>query len=360
MANMTFTLLDMLKQHCANIASTSIRQTLLRTSKIVGLLMLVFNYLFNYLLPCQAQTTKNSQARMAVPAATVPSVPSSKHSSLKHDVLWKKLETDIQSVDRSLDAVLGVAVVDLTDGRVLMYNADEVFPAASVIKLAVLAELFRQHEQGSIKLVHPYIMNAADLVPGSEVLAGLTSGVTTLTLRDLAHAMLYASDNAATNVLIDRLGMQSVNAMLERAGTKETRLRRKMLDLQAAREGRENTTTPRELTTLLASLWNGTLISKSASDEALQMLACAKDCYMKRLLPDNVVLATKPGSLEGVRAEAGIIYATERPFALAVMTAYAADEQAAERAISEVALRAYQLFERLGRSSPYGRVISPR
>src|SRR6266851_4870534 len=88
-----------------------------------------------------------------------------------------------------------------------------------------------------------------DLVIGSDIMLGLTPGFTRLTLRDLATMMVAVSDNSATNVLIDRVGFDNVNAMLEGLGLHGTRLRRKMMDLKAASEGRENVSTPREMMT---------------------------------------------------------------------------------------------------------------
>ena len=88
-------------------------------------------------------------------------------------------------------------------------------------------------------------------MPDSDIMNGLTPGVSRGSpLRDLATMMVAVSDNSATNVLIDRVGMQNVNAMLDSLGLTHTRLRRKMMDLEAAKEGRENISTPREMMTL--------------------------------------------------------------------------------------------------------------
>jgi beta-lactamase class A len=88
-------------------------------------------------------------------------------------------------------------------------------PQASSIKIAVLANLYFQAQQGKLKLTEEYVVRKEDLVPGSDILLGLTPGVTRLTLRDLATMMVAVSDNSATNVLIRRVGMDNVNAMLD-------------------------------------------------------------------------------------------------------------------------------------------------
>src|SRR5437879_8271870 len=135
---------------------------------------------------------------------------------------------------------MGVAIEDLTTGDHIFLHADEVFAQASWIKITVLAELYRQAQQDKLKLTDLYTVQATALVPDSDIMGGLTPGVSRVTLRDLATMMVAVSDNSATNVLIDRVGMENVNAMLDSLGLTHTRLRRKMMDLEAARQGREN------------------------------------------------------------------------------------------------------------------------
>ena len=192
----------------------------------------------------------------------------------KQDVLWRRMEASIQAVVAKTDAVVGVAIVDLTDGRSFYLNADAVYPTASTIKIAVLAELYRQNERGAgARLGDLYTVDAKDLVGDEGALQVMTPTVTRLTNRDLAALVVTLSDNSATNVLIDRVGMDNVNAGLERLGLKETRLRRRMLDVQAAQQGRENTSTPRELTALLSAIHQGRSLNKSTTDEFFRMLS---------------------------------------------------------------------------------------
>ena len=167
----------------------------------------------------------------------------------KQKVLWQKLESSIHDVDQHLDGVMGVAIEDLNTGDHFFLHEDEVFAQASSIKITVLANLYLQAQQGKLKLTDLYTVQSSDLVPDSDIMGGLTPGVTRITLRDLATMMVAVSDNSATNVLIDRVGMENVNAMLDSLGLTHTRLRRKMMDLQAAKQGRENISTPREMMT---------------------------------------------------------------------------------------------------------------
>ena len=294
----------------------------------------------------------------------------------KQQLLWQKLQGEIAQTDRELDGVVGVAITDLTSGQQLLHNADQVFPTASVIKLAVLAELYRQEEQGAAGAAGPagaaknarladlYTVRKEDLVPDSDILSGLTPGVSRVTNRDLAAMMVAVSDNAATNVLIERVGMENVNALLDSLGLKQTRLRRKMMDLEAAKQGRENASTPREMAALLEAVYSGKVIRKPLADDFFKMLASGRTHYRAYFraggIPDDVVIAEKEGELEGVRGDCGVIFVPARPFVLCAMTSYLKDERAGEAAISRIAGAAYRYFDRVGRASPYGRVISPR
>src|SRR5204863_3213667 len=278
----------------------------------------------------------------------------------KQQVLWQKLEASIAEVDRNLDGVLGVAIEDLTTGQKYLLHADEVFPQASSIKIAVLAELYHQAQQGKLKLTDLYTVQSSDLVPDSDIMGGLTPGVTRITLRDLATMMVAVSDNSATNVLIDRVGMENVNGLLlDSLGLTHTRLRRKMMDLKAAGEGRENISTPAEMMTLLENLHRGKVLNKALTEDFFKVLCTKKDSWIPRDLPEDLKIANKPGSLEGVRNDSGVIFLENRPYILCVMTTYLRREREGEEAISKISLDTYHMFDRLARASEYGRVISP-
>jgi beta-lactamase class A len=276
----------------------------------------------------------------------------------KESLLWHKLAAEVADADAHLDAVVGVAIKDLISDQTYFLNPDEVFPQASSIKTALLATMYREHQDGTLKLGDLYTVNAADLVPDSSIMGGLTPGVTRVTNRDLATMMVAVSDNSATNVLIDRVGMENVNAFLERLGLHQTRLRRKMMDLKAAQEGRENVSTPREMAALLEALYRKKVLNAALTDDFFTMLATKKDSWIPRYLPEDLKIANKPGSLEGVRNDSGVIFAT-RPYILCVMTTYVRNERDAEEAIAKISLAAYRMFDRMGRASEYGRVISP-
>src|SRR3984893_7838020 len=284
----------------------------------------------------------------------------------KQNALCSKLQSTISEVDRNLDGVLGVAIEDLTTGQKFLLRADSIFPQASSIKIAVLAELYHQAQlsaqsaSGKAKLTDLYTVRAADLVQDSDIMGGLTPGVTQLTNRDLATMMVAVSDNSATNVLIDRVGMENVNALLDSLALHNTKLRRKMMDVKAAGEGRENISTPQDMLTLLEKIYQEKVLNKEMTADFFKMLSTHKDGFIPRDLPDGLQIANKPGELEAVRNDSGIVFLQNRPYIICVMTTYLVRERDGEEAIVKISAATYRLFDRLTRSSPYGRVISER
>ena len=283
----------------------------------------------------------------------------------KQKLLWSKMQQEVERIARELDGVAGVAILDLTSGERLLINGDEIFPQASLIKLPLLVELYRQEEQaqkgagGKARFNDVYVVRQEDFLGESDIMNGLTPGITRVTNRDLATMLSAVSDNAATNVLIDRVGMESVNTMLDSLGLKNTRLHRKMLDLKAAQEGRENISTPREMMLLLEAIWQNRLFGQPLRDDLLKVLS--RHGHYTTLLHQgisaDVTVAEKEGSLEAVRTVGGIVFAQNRPFAIAVMTTFLNDEKEGEAAIGKIAAAAYQYFNRMGRASEYGRAL---
>jgi beta-lactamase class A len=247
-----------------------------------------------------------------------------------------------------------MAVKDLTSGEMFEANADTVFPQASSIKIPILVKLYQQAQAEGLRLAERIEVKRAQMVGGSGVVQHFGDTTSALSLGDLAVLMIVLSDNTATNVLIDRLGMDKVNDFLKRQGLTETRLQRRMMDLDAQRAGRENLSTPREMVTLLELLYQGKLLDAAHTARVMEILKYRKSTPLRRGLPENLELADKPGGIEGVRCDSGVVLLAGRPYAIAVMTTYVKEGEAAERAISEISRLAFGYFERLARSNPEG------
>jgi beta-lactamase class A len=153
--------------------------------------------------------------------------------------------------------------------------------------------------------------------------------------------------------------MDNVNAMLDSLGLTHTRLRRKMMDLDAAKHGRENISTPREMMTLLDAIYHGKVLNPESTADCFKMLSTNKSSWLPRDLPAEIKIANKPGALEAVRNDSGIVFVEGRPYVICVMTSFLRNERDGEEAISKVSLAAWRMFDRLSRATEYGRVVSP-
>jgi beta-lactamase class A len=293
----------------------------------------------------------------AAPARSIqaPAPPAQAATPATAAALRARFQARLDAVADGVDGVVGYCLIDLTSGDRFTRLEHGVFPTASTIKLAVLYEIERQVQEGRLSLdaVKPLDPKAA--VAGSGILHEL--GTPALSLRDYTVLMIVLSDNTATNVLIDTVGMQAVTARMLALGLRETKLRRKMIDLAAAKRGDENVSTPAEIARLLEILHRGEGLQPACRDEALAILKKEKVSPLVQGVPAGVEVASKPGELEGVRVDAGIVYAKNRPYIFSVMSTYLLDDDAGSRALEEMSRAAYQYFSRLGAATGYGRQI---
>ena len=292
-------------------------------------------------------------------AAGAPASARARERRASEQELLRKLRQRIEAVDARLDGVLGVYVDDLSTGERIELRADEPFPTASTIKLAIVYELFRQADEGRLDLAE-LTRPPGGRVGGGGILQELGDRVS-LTWRDVAALMVGWSDNEATNVLVRRVGIDSVNRRLDALALPRTRLRRLMMDLEAARRGDENVSTPRELARLAAVVASGEGLSRERARDLLAVASIPDaSSPFRRGLPEGQKAISKPGSLEGVRCEAAWVDLPGRPYAAAIMTSYLKRDADGDAAITELSSAFHDTFDRLARSSAYGRIISPR
>jgi beta-lactamase class A len=272
--------------------------------------------------------------------------------------LRAKFERRLHDVAAKVDGVVGYEILDLTSGDRFAHLERDTFPTASTIKLALVYELFKQVEERKIRLDDTLVLDRAKAVGGTGVLVEM--GTPTLSIRDYAVLMVTLSDNTATNVLIDRLGMENVARRLQSLGLAATKLRRHMMDTAAARRGDENVSTPDEIVRLLQAMHGaGHGDEGNAMPDAIALLKKPKESRLRKGLPPGVATADKPGELDGVRVDAGVVYVKNRPYVFCVMTTFLEDEAEGERAIEEMSRTAYEYFSRLG-DGPLGRRFGGR
>ena len=269
-------------------------------------------------------------------------------------LLRAKLQRDLQQLADGYRGVVGIRVVDLTDSTTIGINDTLTFPQGSAIKIPILIELFRQAEARPALLRELVPITAAARTGGSGVLSDFTDGGSQISVEDLAILMIRLSDNTATNLLIDKVGMTEVNRMLDGLGVRRTRLQRKMIRPDAMLKGEENISTPTEAANVMAMLARCALpLTKASCARVRAILEMDKDEPVRSMIPSNVRVASKPGDIEGVSTSWALVDLPDRPFVLTMMTNYG-DSDAGRALIQRAATMVYEHFTRLARATPNG------
>jgi len=224
------------------------------------------------------------------------------------------LENRIAVELKSYDGLMGIYIDDLK-GNVIKINEREKFETASTIKLFVLAALFERIEKGEISLSDMLEYRQEHVIDGSGILNSMEVG-TRLSVKNVATLMIIVSDNIATNMLIDFLGVGQINECIGRLGCRDTVLHNR-IDFE--KYSRLGTSTPADYAGVWVKMAKGTLISKAVSEKMLAI--CRQQHYNSMLTkslppyyldPDNydeeiIYVASKSGSMNACRNDGGIV-----------------------------------------------------
>jgi beta-lactamase class A len=222
---------------------------------------------------------------------------------------------------------VAVSIKNLRTGESFSYHADDVMPTASLIKFPVMIETYRQAAAGKIDLDARVIVKKADKVPGSGVLTNHFSEGASFPLRDAVRLMIAYSDNTATNLVLDAIGIGATAATMEAMGYPDTKIHAKVFrrDTSVFPKRSEKyglgSTTAAQMVRLCEELHAHRLVSPEASDAMLEHLrACEDKDKFPRFLPPGTKIAFKTGSLADTRTAAGIIECPSGPVALCVLS----------------------------------------
>lgn len=277
------------------------------------------------------------------------------------DLIKEKLRRRLEAVAEDFSGVMGISVKDLVSGDEFNINENEVFPVASSIKIPILMEFFRQAKSGILDLDSKITIKKEDKTKGSGVLKELGDDTVTLTLRDLATLMIIVSDNTATNMLIDKVGMDDVNHLIQELELVETKLQRKMQDYQAASREQENISTPYEFMRLMGCLFRKKGLDPWVCEQTLSVLKKHKITPISRGLPMGLEIANKPGGMMGVSCDIAIVFQPNRPYIIVIMTKNIplSDTKkllAGER-MTEVSRIVYEYFRFESSANIYGMIV---
>jgi beta-lactamase class A len=255
------------------------------------------------------------------------------------------LEATLQSEKDARGVRLGVAAEGLEGpfaGRRVGVNEELVFESASLIKVLILVEVLRQADSGGISLSQEIEIKGEDVVDYSEMIQK-GSARRTFSVGQLAEGMITVSDNTATNLLIDLVGMERVNSLAQDLHLARTCLRRKMMDFESRARGVSNLTSATDMVTLLREVWRGRFLSAGSRSLALAILEKQEsNSHIPAALPPGIRVAHKTGELEDIEHDAGIVILPGRAFALAILTQGSEDHRS--HALQGVTASVYEAF----------------
>jgi beta-lactamase class A len=236
-----------------------------------------------------------------------------------------KLDDQIKPIVASFKGKVSLFAKNLDTGETYALNPDERVRTASTIKIAVMIEAFARVNEGKAKWTDEVVLTKEKKVSGSGILAELSDGLK-LTLRDAVNLMMILSDNTATNLVLDVLTTDAVNARMESLGFKQIKINRKVGSGGESTAGKDpenkkfglGVTTPREMVLIMEKLERGEIINPTVSKEMIDLMKREQGRNAIGRSLWNVEMASKYGALDRLRSAVGILYMKNGRVAIAI------------------------------------------
>jgi beta-lactamase class A len=242
---------------------------------------------------------------------------------------------------------VGILIKDLKSDYKIGLNENMAFGAASLIKIPIMACVYCAEQANRIDMQQKITIKNQDKTAGSGILKNIAEGVS-FEVEELLHLMIAYSDNTASNLLIDQLGFDYLNNCFKNLGLKNTSISRKILDIQARNQGKENYTTAQDIGHILEMLYKGQLINKDISEKALKYLKQQKiRDRIPALLPSYIPVAHKTGLENGLCHDAGIMFTKEGDFLICVLIQHKfKTAKPAKQFIAEISKKLFYAFNK--------------
>ena len=262
-----------------------------------------------------------------------------------NDAQWWTMVAGLENTAYNYNGHVGIYLKDLSTGRVWEYNPDRLFPSASLIKLPIMASTFEKMKSGEFTLDTQIRLTRKDRAGGSGSLKWVREG-TNLSVLELIYRMITESDNTATRMLIDYVGINYFQREFQKLGLIYTRIYPEGLSLRSGRVARENYTTAREMALLLERIYKGELIDKDASAQMLEFLKHNKSrSRLRKGLPIGWEIGHKTGLLRQSCHDVGIVFSPRGDYIIAVLTNNVPSYSSAKGFISQVAKLTYEYYK---------------
>ncbi|KAJ50618.1 beta-lactamase class A [Clostridium tetanomorphum] len=262
-----------------------------------------------------------------------------------------ELENLIEDIINNSKGDIAVAIKNLESNSTIMINEKEVFPSASTIKLLIMVTAMQEVKEGKRNLKDKIIISTEEKCGGDGILKELNKDHN-FTLIEIITLMIIISDNTATNILIDMLGMDNINKIANELKLNNTRLQRKMMDSEAVKMGKENLTTALDMCTILEMLYKGEIVDKEYSNIMIEILK--KQQVNGRLtlyLPDDLVVAHKTGDLDKLEHDVGIVYYPYCNYIICVLTKNLYTNKEGREIIGKISYEVYKSFKKFHRNN---------
>ena len=253
------------------------------------------------------------------------------------------LENELKEIIEKCDEDISMLVKNLSSDEILLnYNEEKIYPSASIIKIPIMIEALSKADDLEIPLLSKIKIKDSDKVDFSII---TEQNLMECTFLELITWMIISSDNTATNVLIDILGIDRINDRIKSLGIKNTDLQRKMMDFEAIKEGKNNFTSLKDILIVMEGLYRGKIINKEVSKRAIDIMKNQRDNSMLiRYITENVVVANKTGELNNLNNDVGIFYTKRADYFIGVFVHKVQDNQQACEIIGKLSKKVYDYF----------------
>ena len=237
----------------------------------------------------------------------------------------QSLDDRVKPIVASFNGKVSLFAKNLDTGETYALNADERVRTASTIKIAVMIEAFARVTEGKAKWTDEVVLTKEKKVSGSGILGELSDGLK-LTLRDAVNLMMILSDNTATNLVLDVLTTDAVNARMESLGFKQIKIMRKVGSGGESAAGKDpenkkyglGMTTPREMVLVMEKLERGEIVSPAVSKEMIDLMKREQGRNAIGRSQWDVPMASKYGALDRLRSAVAILYTKKGKIAMAI------------------------------------------
>lgn len=250
------------------------------------------------------------------------------------------LEAKVKEIIDQCEGRMSVRIE--VDDHIIDFTSGKRYQAASLIKIPILIEAFRQVESKKIDLDQIVAIPSSEKVGGSGVIFALSENAK-LSIGDLMTLMIIVSDNTATNVLIDILGLETIQACTKTLGLTSTEINRKLMDMEALKRGVRNFTSPHDMVTCLKSIQNQTLLSQQSSEKILSILENQQFTHKLPVFMDDeqVRVYSKTGEINGVEHDCAIVTYQEKTAFVVVSVDQLKVNEVGRRSIRQVGKALY-------------------